>query len=43
MGRLKLYPVAGPMSAPATPNAMRVAEPVVAWLARHAAPDPTIA
>ncbi len=43
MGPRELYPVAGPMSAPATPNAMRVAEPVVAWLARHAAPDPTIA
>jgi hypothetical protein len=43
MGRRELDPVAGPMSAPATPNAMRVAEPVVAWLARHAAPDPTIA
>ncbi len=43
MGRLELDPIAGRMKAPATPDAMRVAEAIEAWLERHAAPDPTTA
>ncbi len=43
MGRLELDPIAGRMNAPATSDAMRVAEAVEASLARHAAEDSTTA